>query len=254
MVALDIDGTLVGAGNAVSLATRAAIANVVDAGVPVVLSTGRSWAGTELIVREFGLPPGLAVMSNGSVVAHHQPLQVIERVTFDPEAAVSRALGLAPNALIAVESGIGTWLVNRPFPEGEINGEIIVEPLDRMLAEPATRVVIRDPNSSSEDFERLAEALGMHGVEYYVGWTAWIDIVPEGVTKATGLAVVADRLGVDPGDVLAVGDGNNDVEMLRWAGRGVAMGQATDDVRDAADAVTGSLDDDGLAEELDRWF
>jgi hydroxymethylpyrimidine pyrophosphatase-like HAD family hydrolase len=65
---------------------------------------------------------------------------------------------------------------------------------------------------------------------------------------------VAEELGVDAADVLAIGDGRNDVEMLRWAGRGVAMGQAVQEVHDAADASTGTVDDDGAAQELSRWF
>ena len=75
-----------------------------------------------------------------------------------------------------------------------------------------------------------------------------------GVSKASGLELVADRLGVDAADVLAIGDGRNDIEMLQWAGRGVAMGQAVEVVQDAADAVTGTVHDEGAATELARWF
>ena len=66
--------------------------------------------------------------------------------------------------------------------------------------------------------------------------------------------MVCARLDVAPADVLAVGDGFNDVEMLEWAGRGVAMGQAPDDVQAVADAVTGTVADDGLAAELARYL
>jgi len=65
---------------------------------------------------------------------------------------------------------------------------------------------------------------------------------------------VADKLGVAQDDVLAIGDGRNDIEMLEWAGRGVAMGQAPPEVREIADAVTGSVEEDGAATELARWF
>ena len=83
-----------------------------------------------------------------------------------------------------------------------------------------------------------------------VGFTAWLDLAPVGVNKASGLAYVAERLGVDSSDVLAIGDGRNDLEMLRWAGRGVAMGQAPDEVKEAADEVTASIEDDGAADVL----
>jgi len=117
-----------------------------------------------------------------------------------------------------------------------------------------TRVIIRDPESSVEEFMELAGSLGLHGTNYFVGYTAWLDLAPEGVSKASGLAQVADRLGVDVADVLAIGDGRNDLEMLAWAGRGVAMGQAPDEVKAVADDVTETLENDGVALELEQWF
>jgi hydroxymethylpyrimidine pyrophosphatase-like HAD family hydrolase len=115
-------------------------------------------------------------------------------------------------------------------------------------------VIIRDPHSSEEEFIQLAEKLGLHGTNYFIGWTAWLDIAPEGVSKASALEDVAKELGVAQSDVLAIGDGRNDVEMLRWAGRGVAMGQAPLEVQEAADDVTETVDNDGVAVELARWF
>ena len=94
----------------------------------------------------------------------------------------------------------------------------------------------------------------LHGTDYVVGWTAWLDLAPMGVNKASGLQLVAQELGIDAADVLAIGDGRNDIEMLQWAGRGVAMGQAIEVVREAADAVTGAVHEEGAAAELSRWF
>ena len=74
------------------------------------------------------------------------------------------------------------------------------------------------------------------------------------VSKASALADVAAELGVPQAEVLAIGDGRNDIEMLRWAGRGVAMGQAPLEVQEAADDVTETVANDGVARELSRWF
>jgi hydroxymethylpyrimidine pyrophosphatase-like HAD family hydrolase len=115
-------------------------------------------------------------------------------------------------------------------------------------------VIIRDPEQSAEDFVALAEELGLHGTNYVVGWTAWLDLSPVGVHKAAGLAYVTDQLGLTSDDVLAIGDGRNDIEMLQWAGRGVAMGQSIQEVIDAADAATESVYEDGAALELERYF
>ncbi len=119
------------------------------------------------------------------------------------------------------------------------------------MNEPACRVVVRSPEHTSEDFLALTSQLGLHGVNYAVGWTAWLDLAPEGVSKASALEMVRSRLGVDVTETLAVGDGRNDLEMFAWAGRSVAMGNATADVKSAADVITGTIQDDGLAQVLE---
>jgi HAD superfamily hydrolase (TIGR01484 family) len=267
LVALDIDGTLFSAGHGTSTtvdetvtpAVQAAIDRVVEAGVPVVLATGRSTFGITRVLDLLGLPREagdqvLTVASNGSVTFSYPPVELLTTVTFDASEVVRMLLEHVPDALVAVEDiGIG-YRLNGLFPEGEITGRMTLESVDALVAEPVTRVIIRDPHSSEQDFVRLAERVGLHGINYFIGWTAWLDLAPQGVSKASGLASVCERLGVPAADVLAIGDGRNDTEMLQWAGRGVAMGQAPVEVRQAADAVTGSVTEDGAATELDRWF
>ena len=192
--------------------------------------------------------------SNGSVTFRYPPVEVRSTVTFDASAIVRMLMAEVPNAAVAVEEvGVG-YRLNRPFPDGEITGEMRLESVEELVAQPVTRVIIRDPHSSEEEFVELAEKLGLSGTNYFIGWTAWLDIAPEGVSKASALADVAEELGVAQADVLAIGDGRNDMEMLRWAGRGVAMGQAPLEVQEAADDVTETVANDGVARELSRWF
>jgi Cof subfamily protein (haloacid dehalogenase superfamily) len=267
LVALDIDGTLFTAGHGVasntvdetiSPAVRAAIDRVLDAGAHVVLATGRSTFGITRVLDMLDLPRGservLAVASNGSVTFAYPPVEVLSTVTFDASEVVRLLLEHVPQALVAVEEiGVG-YRVNRHFPEGEITGQMTLQSVEELVAEPVTRVIIRDPHASEQDFVALAEKVGLHGINYYIGWTAWLDLAPEGVSKASGLERVCGELGVAAEDVLSIGDGRNDVEMLQWSGRGVAMGQAPLEVQEAADFVTATVDDDGAAMELDRWF
>jgi HAD superfamily hydrolase (TIGR01484 family) len=225
----------------------------------VVLASGRSPHGMVGIADLLDLPREGAerlwvVASNGAVVFRYPPLEVVHEQTFDASEAVRQVLAEHPDALVAVEErGVG-YRVNNAFPEGELSGEMIQTDLQEILGEPVSRVIIRDPNSSADDFVAMAARLGLHGTDYVVGWTAWLDLSPVGVSKASGLQHVAERLGVDPADVLAIGDGRNDIEMLRWAGRGVAMGQAVEEVIAAADEVTGTVYDDGAATELRKHF
>ena len=192
--------------------------------------------------------------SNGAVTFSYPPIEVLSTVTFDAREIVAMLLEHVPNALVAVEEvGIG-YRVNRLFPPGEITGEMTLQSVDELIAEPVSRVIIRDPHASEQDFVELAEKVGFRGINYFIGWTAWLDLAPDGVSKASGLASVCERLGVAASDVLALGDGRNDTEMLQWAGRGVAMGQAPLEVQEAADFVTSTVQDDGAAQELERWF
>lgn len=269
LVALDIDGTLIAWVDGddprdvrVSPAVHGAVRAAVAAGTHVVLASGRSAHGMTPIADLLDLPatPGSSddrlwiVASNGAVVVRHPPTEVVREVTFDAAPAVREVLEHHPNAIVAVEErGVG-YRVNRHFPAGELTGEMIITDVEEMVAQPVSRVIIRDPDATAEDFVELAGRLGLHQTSYVVGWTAWLDLSPAGVNKAAGLAHVAAQLGIDPSDVLAIGDGRNDLEMLAWAGRGVAMGQSIDEVRQAADAVTASVYDDGVAAELRRFF
>ncbi len=265
LVALDIDGTLFTnvpstglVEETISPAVLQAVHRAYDAGAHVVLATGRSTFGITDVWDQLGLPRDggrtVSVASNGSVTFRYPPVEVRSTTTFDAREIVRMLLEEVPNAAVAVEEvGVG-YRINRPFPDGEINGRMVLQSVEELISEPVTRVIIRDPHSSEEEFLALAEKLGLHGTNYFIGWTAWLDIAPEGVSKASALADVAAELGVRQADVLAIGDGRNDIEMLAWAGRGVAMGQAPLEVQEAADDVTETVVNDGVALELDRWF
>ncbi|MEO6470497.1 MAG: HAD-IIB family hydrolase, partial [Aeromicrobium sp.] len=172
---------------------------------------------------------------------------------FDASSAVRLIMEKVPSAMVAVEEvGVG-YRVNKPFPDGEIGGQITMHSVEELIAHPVARVIIRAPEHPAEEFSAIVHDLGLTGTSYYIGYSAWVDLAPEGVSKASGLEFVCERLGIARADVLAIGDGHNDYEMLQWAGRGVAMGHAPDRVKDIADAVTGSIDEDGLVTELARY-
>jgi Cof subfamily protein (haloacid dehalogenase superfamily) len=266
LVALDIDGTLLkwihGQGatiEEIEPAVYDAVNRAYDAGAHVVLASGRSPHGMTRVADLLDLPREgddrlWIVASNGSVILRYPPVDVVHEETFDAREAVYEILERHPSALVAVEErGVG-YRLNDHFPPGELTGDMIVTPVEELVSQPVSRVIIRDPSSTADDFVALGRELGLQGTSYVVGWTAWLDLAPVGVSKASGLSYVVDELGLEPSDVLAIGDGRNDVEMLEWAGRGVAMGHAPDEVREIADDVTGTVDDDGAATEISRWF
>ncbi|NUT56576.1 MAG: HAD family phosphatase, partial [Thermoleophilia bacterium] len=247
VVALDIDGTLLkwieGQGathEEVAPAVYDAVNRAYAEGAHIVLASGRSPHGMTRVADLLDLPRDgderlWIVASNGSVILRYPPVDVVHEETFDAREAVHAILERHPSALVAVEErGVG-YRLNDHFPPGELTGDMIVTPVEELVAQPVSRVIIRDPASTAEDFVQLGRELGLHGTSYVVGWTAWLDLAPVGVSKASGLSYVVDQLGLEPSDVLAIGDGRNDIEMLEWAGRGVAMGQSPDEVKEIAD-------------------
>jgi len=254
LIALDVDGTVVDRDGKLPDSVRSVVGDLIKAGTQVVLATGRSWQGTQPIFDALELPGGPSVCSNGAVEVMYPPTAVLRSVTFDASDVVRQVLARKPNTLVAVEEVGRGYRVSGEFPVGDLTGEMIISDVAEMISKPVTRVILRDPSSTDEEFVEMARDLGLTGCSYFIGWSAWLDLVPEGVNKGTALADIAARYQIDPSDVLAMGDGRNDLEMLRWAGRGVALGDAPAEVKDTADHVTGRFDDGGTVEELSRWL
>jgi len=256
LIALDVDGTIIDYDEALSERVREAVTAVVRAGHHVVVATGRSLPGTLPVLDRLGLVEGWCVCSNGGITLRLDPglpegFEVTESVTFDPAPALRLLRRHLPTALYAVENvGIG-FRLTAPFPDGELYGELEYVDFEQLLATPATRVIVRSPEHTPEDFLRIIEGAGLHGVSYAVGWTAWLDLAPDGVSKASALEPVRAALGVDPARTVAVGDGRNDVEMFEWAARAVAMGQAGPELLAVSTETTGPVEDDGLADVLE---
>ena len=256
LIALDIDGTLLDYDGSLSAAVRDAVIAAENAGHHVVLASGRDMTAMQPIVAQLGLTNGWMVCSNGCVIVRLDPHfgagYWIEQVsTFNAEPLIKEIAAHLPTARFAVEDVGRGYRVNKPFNEGELAGDYQVVPFNQLAGGGlVTRVVIRGGDETPEEFSEAISQLGMTGVGYFVGFNAWMDVVPDGVSKASALEHVREKIGIPPEHTLAIGDGHNDIDMLQWAGRGVAMGQADLEVRMAADHVTESVSRDGVAHAL----
>ncbi|MFI6098427.1 HAD family hydrolase [Lentzea sp. NPDC051213] len=254
LVALDIDGTLTPVGsNDISPAVKAAITRVAEHGTHVVLCTGRSLIGTTPIAAQ--LPASHAVCSNGAVWWDPATGEVIRRTTFDPGPTIKALQALLPGAVFAIEqTGVGNLSLGRFLPD-DLWGVTTDATFDEIAATPTPRLVMRWLDHTPAELSFAVRNLEMSGIEWSVDHTeAWLTAVPENVTKGSALEELGQELGIGAQDALAIGDGSNDVEMLKWAGLGVAMGQAPAHVQAAADAVAPTVLEDGAAEVLGRFF
>ncbi|MGX1162839.1 Cof subfamily protein (haloacid dehalogenase superfamily)/HAD superfamily hydrolase (TIGR01484 family) [Arthrobacter sp. SLBN-100] len=255
MVALDVDGTLVDHDGHMSPAVREAAQAVVAAGHEVMIATGRSLNAMLPIIENIGIERGYAVCCNGGVTLRLHPefengYEVIHKATFDPAPALRALRERLPSAKYALEDEDGNFLSTERFQDPSFGVEAVGVDFHTLLEATAVRVVVFSTENTPEEFNEAIGHVGLAGVTYSVGWTAWLDIAAAGVTKASALENLRGRLGIEPHLTVAVGDGRNDIEMLSWAGRGVAMGQAPEEVIAAADEVTHSVYDDGAAHVL----
>jgi len=265
LVATDVDGTLLGHDDFPSERTCRVIGRMADAGVPLVLATGRPPRWVPRVCSAIDVQ-GLCVAANGAVLYDAATDRVLEATTIGVELLAEVVAGLreaVPGCGLAVERvGVGAHdrpdeqFVSEPAYQHAWPGpdDTRVEPAE-LLREPVIKVLARCPEMRSDAMAAaVRERLGERVDVTYSASAGLVECSARGVTKASGLAAVAARLGVEAADVVAFGDMPNDLDMLAWAGHGVAVGNAHPEVLAAADEVVGSNLDDGVASVLERWF
>ena len=267
LVALDVDGTLTTSTDEVTDASVTAIQATVNAGVPVVLATGRAPHGCERVLERLGVPVGLVAV-NGAVVYERFGTAPWASRMLSPKlargvAAEILACGLEP--LVWDDPSVSDGIVlQRPemwlpgFVRNQLERVRHAPVLSAWLDHPTMTVVaVGDELPMRDVWARLSARFGRE-VAIEIGvyppdpiWT--LTVLAPGCDKAVGVMEYADRLGIPEAEVMAIGDGFNDLTMLRAAGWAVAMGNAGPEVRAAADAVVADHDHDGVAEALRRF-
>jgi Cof subfamily protein (haloacid dehalogenase superfamily) len=259
LIGLDIDGTLVHDDGFLSPEVIREVQRVKNLGHEVIIATGRSAPNAVPVVRDLGIEQGFLVSSNGAVTVeldlqHPRGFKISDVITFDPAEVLSQLIENLPEAHFAVEDIDGSYRFHRPFPSYALGDQNFETPLEELMHKEVSRVVVLSPQHDVEEFLGLISKIGLASVSYAIGYTAWLDISPQGVTKASALESQRSRLGIDKSQVLVMGDGRNDIEMFQWAKNGgglaFAMGQAPDEVIEAATHVTSSVTDDGVAAVL----
>jgi Cof subfamily protein (haloacid dehalogenase superfamily) len=264
LVATDVDGTLLDPTDRVPARSIAVITRLVAAGVGFVLVTGRPPRWIPPVVAELPVAR-LAVCANGGVLYDAAEDRVLWSRVLEPDALSELATLVAdtlPDCGLAVErvaeravGGTEPFVAEPGYRHAWPDADNAVSERSELLARPAVKMLVRNPGLSSDAMvAALAPVVGDRADLTFSHPRGLVEISPPGVTKATGLAEVARRAGVDAADVVAFGDMPNDLEMLRWAGHGVAMGNAHPALLAAADEVTATNGEDGLALVLERWF
>ncbi|MEV4936717.1 HAD family hydrolase [Streptomyces zaomyceticus] len=257
LVATDLDGTLLRADESVSARTRDALAAVTEAGAAHIVVTGRAVPWTRHILDDLGYE-GIAVCGQGAQVYHAGEHRLLTSLTLDRQLA-----GLALSKLEA-EVGPLALAASRDGLEGEVlmgpgyrvqEGPLPYVPYEdpsELWAAPLTKLYIQHPALSDDELTRIARETVGGLVDVVMAGPGIVEILPLGLSKATGLSLAARRLGVKAAETIAFGDMPNDIPMFAWAAHGVAMGNAHGELRAVADEVTASNEEDGIAVVLER--
>jgi HAD superfamily hydrolase (TIGR01484 family) len=250
LLATDLDGTLLRSDGTLSDRTRAAVAAAEDAGVEFVFVTARPPRWLDELADAVG-GHGVALCGNGAFVLDVARREVVESHPFAPadlRVLLADLRAAVPGIGFAVECADGMRR-DEHFLDAHRDDAVG----DDLEAVGAGKLLARAPDVEQEVFlARVSEVVGDRAELGFSGAVGLAELTPRGVTKASGLESWCTERGIAARDVWACGDMPNDLPMLAWAGRALAVANAHPDVLAAADEVIGSNDDDGVAQVLER--
>lgn len=260
LVALDIDGTLLTYDNKLVDRTREVVAAAAQReDIHVVLATGRVFADTRSVIDRLGFLPEYVVSSNGATVAAPTAegnWAWAQISTFNSEASVKAIAAAMPEIAIAVgqadpDEHFVCW---QNFPSEHIpTKHHFADDLSELFIPAATGIwATPGPDGDREEFHRRTIEAGFGGTSFSIGYTAWLDVSPPGVSKASALEWVRSVLSVRSDQTFAAGDGTNDLAMLRWAALSGAVDGARPEVIAAADLTIPSPEKHGVADFLEQ--
>ncbi|MEU6481264.1 HAD family hydrolase [Streptomyces sp. NPDC047017] len=255
LVATDLDGTLLRSDWSVSRRTRDALAAATAAGAAHLVVTGRAVPWTQHVLDDLGYR-GLAVCGQGAQVYDAGQRRLLTSVTLDRQ--------LAGVALAKIEAEVGPLYLaaSRDGLEGEVlvgpgyalAGSLPATPFtdaSDLWSAPLNKIYVQHPTLSDDELAEVALRTAGGFVSVTMAGEGIVELLPLGLSKATGLSLAARRLGLKAVDTLAFGDMPNDIPMFAWAARGVAMANAHEELKAVADEVTASNDEDGIATVLE---
>ncbi|GAA3707448.1 HAD family hydrolase [Gordonia hankookensis] len=269
LIATDVDGTLIDDRNRVSDRTIEVVGRAVDAGVEFVLATGRPPRWIAEITDQFegtAAKVRYAVCANGAILYDVEHDRVISAATLDSdtlEKLVERAHRQIPGCGIAAEragrsahdAATLPFVATAGYRHAWLNPDHIEVGDDEVYAEPAVKLLVRQPDLRSDEMAaRLRDAIGGLAQITFSTDNGLIELSMPDTHKAAGLQDLVGLACLRDTSTIAFGDMPNDVEMLTWAHHGVAMSHGHPAALAAADEVTMTNNDDGVARVLERWF
>uniref|UniRef100_A0A7C5V5Q0 HAD family phosphatase n=1 Tax=Caldicellulosiruptor owensensis TaxID=55205 RepID=A0A7C5V5Q0_9FIRM len=268
LIAIDLDMTLLDKNKNISQKNRRAIELAKQKGVKIVLCSGRILKGVMYFAKVLGLHDQVIVACNGAIVRDLKKNKDIYYVGLENEKSLEIARICKENdiyyhyyfqdTMIARRLDYSSkfyYEKNKELPKEE-RIDIIIDDCEQTLKSCGnliTKFVIIDKDVEKVDRVREIIEKRLSGVETTKSDTNILEVMKEGVNKKRALEFVCSYLGIDPKEIMAIGDNENDLQMIEFAGLGVAMENAIEELKKIADFVTQSYEDDGVAKAIEKF-
>ena len=264
LIALDLDGTAIPFEGKPRPAVVEAIRQAQAQGSLVTIATGRAPVTARRYARQLGITTPIICFQGGRIIDPNEGTTLFAVTlsyelaqTVLRESAHAEASAKERWAPLVYQGDViylqRLWLTPEQYREFFGDTWHTIPSFDALPVRPVDKIIfVGDPEALDALRPRLEERFGQD-VEIVRSWTMFLEVTPRGATKGRALAWLAHYLGIPREQVIAVGDADNDRSMIRWAGLGVAMGNAPDEVKAAADVIAPPVEEDGVAWVIQRW-
>ncbi len=266
LIVSDLDGTLLDTAHQLSPFTDDAVRDAIRQGVLFTVATGKTFPSTTDVIRRYGIE--IPVITNngtvlngvdGSIIWDHPiPLDIaLESIDLARREGILPIVYAGPELIVAPLNGSRdaidrnmSILMAHYEPSPRVVGDLAAALSTDFRAHKIIFMNADDLDAVAAFQSTLAETFAGRADVMRSGLVSLFEILPHGVAKESALAVMLDRLGIAPEQTMALGDNSNDLGMIRMAGLGVAMGQSPEAVRQGADYITGTNDEDGVGHAI----
>lgn len=265
LIALDMDGTLLNDQKELAPRQIEAIHKAVDAGVKIVLCTGRPLIGVKPFIQQLGFDQEeeYIIVNNGCSTHSTKDWSLLDWEELKPEDIIYLASFLEGSSMqLSLFDQDHYYILEEKaneFARADAN-LVYTEPVTISLEEassgkqPIFEAMFIGSKEDTDRFEARHNSLLSQTFSTVRSQDVLLEILPEGASKASGLKKLAEKLNIQPDHIMAMGDANNDLEMLEFAGLAVAMGNANEAVKAIADDVTTSNNHDGVAKAIEKYI
>lgn len=263
LLVLDLDGTLTNSKKEITRHTKETLIKAQEAGLKVVLASGRPTYGVAPLANELELQKyeGYILAYNGGEIIDWKTRELMYEKQLDSDLLPYLYRCAKENDFAIVTYENEYVLTEKPNDEYVLKEALLnvmkIKKVDNFLEavkHPITKcLIVGEPSRlallEKEMYEKLKDRMGVFRSEPY-----FLELVPKGIDKAQSLSVLLEEIGMTKNEMIAIGDGFNDLSMIQYAGLGIAMENAQDVVKQAADFITLSNEEDGVAYAVEKFY